>query len=89
MADRVTCTLDRGGLARHPLRKGEKVVGNQWKDKGVCCNADHDIPNMFLPASMQTDSHKVENTETGEERQIRVDAGQTVGEAIAKGQFED
>ena len=22
--DRVTCTLDRGGLARHPLRKGGK-----------------------------------------------------------------
>jgi len=64
-------------------------MSEKWIDKGVCCNADHDIGNMFLPESMQTNSHKVENTETGEERQVRVEGNQTVGEAIANGQFED
>ena len=64
-------------------------MSKKWEDKGVCCNASHDITNMFLPESMKTDSHKVENMETGEERQIRVDRNQTVGDAIAKGQFED
>jgi hypothetical protein len=64
-------------------------MGDEWDDKGVTPNYQHDIPDMFLPASMQTDSHKVTNRETGEARQVRVDPGQTVGEAIANGQWED
>lgn len=64
-------------------------MSSKWIDKGIVPNYEHDIPDMFLPGSMQTDSHKVENTETGEERQVRVDPGQTVGEAIALGQWED
>lgn len=64
-------------------------MSDKWEDKGICCNIEHDLLDCFLPESMQTHSHKVENTETGEERQVRVGPGQTVGEAIAKGQFED
>ncbi len=64
------------------------VMSEQWKDNGVCCNMSHDFLNAIIPGE-DTNSHKVENIETGEERQIRVDSGQTVGDAIAKGQWED
>ncbi len=63
-------------------------MAEKWEDKGVCCNMSHDLLNAILPGE-DTNSHKVVNTETGEERQIRVDSGQTVGDAIAKGQWED
>lgn len=64
-------------------------MADKWEDKGVCNNMEHDLLDCFLPESMQTHSHKVENTKTGEERQLRVEADQTVGEAIAKEQWED
>ena len=64
-------------------------MSGKWRDDGIVPNYQHDIPDMFLPTSMQTDSHKVTNTETGEERRVRVGPGQTVGEAIANGQWDD
>lgn len=64
-------------------------MNDKWEDKGVVPNFEHDIPNALTFNIRPTHSHKVENTETGEERQVRVDPGQTVGEAIANGQWED
>ena len=54
--------------------------------RGIVPNAGHDILNIIF--CEDTDTHKVKNTETGEERLVRVDPGQLVGEAIANGQWE-
>jgi len=63
-------------------------VGDKWEDKGVVPNIEHDLLNM-IPFVPITDTHKVENIQTGEEKFVRVDSGQTVGEAIANAQWED
>lgn len=64
-------------------------MSDEWEDMGVVPNFEHDILNALTFNIRPTDSHKVRNTETREERQVRVDPGQTVGEAIANGQWED
>ncbi|OHB17766.1 MAG: hypothetical protein A2734_02820 [Parcubacteria group bacterium RIFCSPHIGHO2_01_FULL_40_30] len=64
-------------------------MSDKWEDEGVVPNIEHDILDMVLPEDMQTNTHRVRNTETGEKRLVRVDPGQSVGEAIAEGQWED
>jgi len=64
-------------------------MSSKWKDEGIVSNYEHDIPNMFLPESMCTNTHKVKDPETGKEKLVRVDPGQTVDNAIANSQWED
>lgn len=64
------------------------MSSEKWEDNGVVPNISHDIYNIFVPVSDATDTHKVTNTETGQEKYVRVDPGQTTGEAIANGQWE-
>lgn|GEM_PF-2934437 len=62
-------------------------MSDEWEDKGECGKSEYEFIDVFLPESMWTRFHAVENIETGEIRRVRVDPGQTVGEAIAEGQF--
>ena len=61
---------------------------DNWEDEGVVPNIKHDAFNL-IPFAPQVNTHRVINTETGEERSVRVDPGQLVGEAIANAQWED
>ena len=66
-------------------------MGNKWEDNGLAGweHLDNEITSHILPSSWQTHIHNVENTDTGEERRVRVDPGQSVGEAIENGQWDD
>lgn len=48
-------------------------MSDKWEDEGVVPNIEHDILDMVLPDDMGTHTHRVRNTETGEERLVRVD----------------
>lgn len=63
-------------------------MADKWEDKGRA-GMNHEFLNAILPESMETHTHCVQNTDTGEFRLVRVDGDQEVGDAIAKGQFED
>jgi hypothetical protein len=56
-------------------------MSDQWKDRGVELSA----ADLLLLGTTAT--HRVENTDTGEERLLDVHVTQTVGEAIANGQW--
>lgn len=64
-------------------------MSGHWKDDGAVPNIEHDILNAVLPSDLTTNTHRVVDTETGQERLVCVEPGQTVGEAIANGQWED
>jgi len=50
MTDKVTCTLDRGGQARHPLRKGE------FQCTAILCpmNASYIVAGTMIPSPAMT-----------------------------------
>ena len=65
-------------------------MSNEWKDLGT--NEDPlsfftEIISLGL-VSLERD-HSVKNEETGETRTVSIQPGQSVGEAISKGQWSD
>lgn len=57
---------------------------DEWVDRGLT-NAGANMPFLnLLPGGSE---HNVENKRTGEWRKVWVNDGQTVGEAIANGQW--
>jgi len=58
-------------------------MGDKYKDKGHHGGAVKDIANFFT----RTEDRHVENTDTGEKFIVTKRDGQTVGEAIKKGQI--
>ncbi len=63
---------------------------SEWKDEGLAgWEGVNEALNWVLPASWQTHIYDVRNTETDETRRVRVDPGQSIGEAIANGQWAD
>jgi hypothetical protein len=61
-------------------------MSDKWKDKGWTNDSGNQPLVSMLPGGHE---HNIQNSETGEWRTIRVDDGQTVGEAIENGQFTD
>ena len=57
-------------------------MSDKWKDAG----SDENLISQFIPGP---EWRVVENIETGEVRQIEIYDGQTIGEAVANGQFRD
>lgn len=57
-------------------------MSDSWKDNGHVGG----FLDLLIPGPI---SHEVENTETGETREVYVGSNQSVGEAIANGQFSD
>ena len=65
-------------------------MSDKWKDEGLAgWEGLDEVLNWVLPRSMQTHVYDVRNTETGERRRVRVEPGQSIGEAIANGQWDD
>ncbi len=66
-------------------------MSDKWENEGLATweGLENESLNWILPLSWQTHIYKVRNTETDEERQVRVKPGQSIGEAIAQGQWED
>ena len=65
-------------------------MSSNWESKGLAGFEGFDeVLNWVLPKGMQTHIYRVRNTETDEIRHVRVDPGQSIGEAIANGQWDD
>jgi hypothetical protein len=58
-----------------------------WKDEGMCGEDILTGLASFGLTGLAGATHIVENTETGERRAVRVEPSQSVGEAIANGQW--
>ena len=67
------------------------MMSDEWEDEGLAAweGLGNESLNWILPISWQTHIYNVRNNETNERRQIRVEPGQSIGEAIAQGQWED
>ena len=66
-------------------------MSDDWESEGLAGweSLDNESLNWILPSSWQSHVYNVRNTETGETRRVRVRPGQSIGEAIADGQWED
>ncbi len=65
-------------------------MSDKWKDEGLAgWEGLDEALNWVLPRGMQTHVYDVRNTETDERRRVRVEPGQSIGEAIANGQWDD
>lgn len=63
-------------------------MSDRWEHKG---SADGLVGSILNAASfgLLGNEEYVENTETGDVRTVHVDSGQSVGDAISRGQFTD
>jgi hypothetical protein len=61
-------------------------MGNEWKDRGSAENIGGQLLNN-VTGGVLGENRTVENTSTGETKEIFVGWGQSAGEAIEKGQF--
>lgn len=61
----------------------------KWKDTGARSSVVGTLVQNTVVEKVFGKSEAVVNTETGETKSVYVAPGQTVGEAIAKGQFND
>ncbi len=59
---------------------------DKWVDKGASPDI-LDVVTFGRASDWMGGHHLVENKETGEKKEVFVNPGQTVGEAISKGQF--
>lgn len=73
-----------------PLAIRRFIMSEEWESEGLAAFEGLDEAlNWVLPRGMQTHIYRVRNTETGETKRVRVDPGQSIGEAVANGQWDD
>jgi hypothetical protein len=60
-------------------------MSDKWKDLGETGLSDF---ARIIPGP-NVETHRVENTETGEVREVIIHGDETVGEAIERGEFSD
>lgn len=64
-------------------------MSDKWEDRGR--TVEDGVMRLMTGGlwSRLGETHDVKNTETGETREIDINRGQSLGEAIAKGQFRE